>query len=487
MRTFAQAAKGDRVIVVGAGPAGLTAAFTLLQAGVAVTVLEADDMVGGISRTAQYKGYRFDIGGHRFFTKYAPVEALWHEILGDQFIQVPRLSRIYYNGKYFDYPLKAMNALRGLGLWNAVRIVWSYVEARLRPSPVEENFEQWVCNRFGKRLYEIFFKTYTEKVWGIPCTEIRAEWAAQRIQGLSLARAIITAASVNRRSTTIKTLIHQFQYPRLGPGQMWELCRDRVEQMGGTVLLKHRVRELHVESDRVVAATVDTPNGPTRVQGDHFIVTMPVRSLARALRPAVPEAVRAAAEALRYRDFLVVALMLEGQKLFPDNWIYIHTTGVRVGRIQNFGNWSAAMVPEPNRSCLGMEYFCFEGDGLWTSPDADLISLASGELGQLGIADPARVVDGTVVRMPKAYPIYDEHYRKHLDAVRAHIDPLPNLHPVGRNGMHKYNNQDHSMLTAMMTVWNMFGAQHDVWAVNTDFEYHEEQRMPAAPPAPGGS
>ena len=477
----------DHVVIVGGGPAGLTAAYQLVKSGVQVTVLEADDMVGGISRTAQYKGYRFDIGGHRFFTKITPVEELWHEILGPEFIQVPRLSRIHYGGKYFDYPLKAGNALRGLGLWKAILMVISYLWSHIRPYPVEENLEQWVSNRFGKRLYRTFFKTYTEKVWGIPCTEIRAEWAAQRIQGLSLAKAILNAASLQKRSDSIKTLINEFQYPRLGPGQMWEMATERIRAMGGRVLMRHEVTKIETQQGVVTAVTARTPNGDVRLAAQHVISTMPIRHLVRALDPAVPAAIHAAGEGLNYRDFLTVALIVDQERLFPDNWIYIHTPGVKVGRIQNFNNWSRAMVPEQGKTCLGLEYFCFEGDGMWTMPDAGLVALATKELGELGLADPAKVVDGTVVRMPKAYPVYDAEYRSHLNVVRSHIDRIPNLHTVGRNGMHKYNNQDHSMLTAMMTVANMRGASHDVWSVNTDYEYHEEQRIEAPSDASNGS
>ncbi len=467
------------IVVIGAGPAGLTAGYLLAKSGRSVVVLESDDVVGGISRTARYKDFRFDIGGHRFFTKIKRVEDLWHELLGNEFLEVPRLSRILYDGQFFNYPLKASNALKGLGIFETCRVIASYVKARLRPHPVEENFEQWVSNRFGSRLYEIFFKTYTEKVWGISCTEIRAEWAAQRVQGLSLARAIISATSLQNRSVKIKSLIEQFHYPRLGPGQMWELCAGRIVELGGSVLLSHRVSSLQTEDGVIRKAVVSTPGGEKKIEGKYFINTMPLRSLVRALEPDVPANVGAAAEGLGYRDFILVALVLDRSDLFPDNWIYVHTPGVRVGRVQNFGNWSKAMVPVAGATCLGMEYFCFKGDALWNQNDDELIALASKELERLGLAPDAKVIDGTVVRMPKAYPIYDSSYAENVSAIRAHLDRISNLATVGRNGMHKYNNQDHSMYTAMLAVENIDGARHDIWSVNTDYEYHEEQRVEA--------
>jgi protoporphyrinogen oxidase len=475
--------KGDRIVVCGAGPAGLTAAYVLAKQGYHVTVLEADDIVGGISRTARYKEFRFDIGGHRFFTKITPVQEMWEELLADDFIQVPRLSRIHYDGKFFNYPLKAANALAGLGLFQAAAIITSYFKAQLRPSPVEENFEQWVSNRFGTRLYRIFFKTYTEKLWGIPCTEIRAEWAAQRIQGLSLARAILSATSLQRRSVVIKSLIDEFRYPRLGPGQMWEKCAERVEELGGKVLMSHYVKHVETEDGVARSVVVSTPEGDKQIEGEHFITTVPLRSLVRSFDPPAPPAVSEAAERLAYRDFILVALILDKDRIFPDNWIYVHTPGVKVGRIQNFNNWSREMVPRDGATCVGMEYFCFRGDGLWTTSDAELIELAGAELAKLGLAPGAKVIDGTVVRMPKAYPIYDGTYKESVDTIRAHLDTIPNLVTVGRNGMHKYNNQDHSMYTAMLAVENMNGASHDIWSVNTDLEYHEEQRIETPDPA----
>ncbi len=475
--------RGDHTVVIGGGPAGLTAAYLLAKDGHAVTVLEADRKVGGISRTEDYKGYRFDIGGHRFFTKIEPVQRLWEEILGEDFLCVPRLSRIHYRGHFFDYPLRARNALTGLGLWRSFGIVLSYLKAQFRPSPIEENFEQWVSNRFGKKLYEIFFRTYTEKVWGIPCTEIRSEWAAQRIQNLSLGRAILDATSINRRSKKIKSLIDEFHYPRLGPGQMWEACRDRIRKLGGEVLMNHEAHELVLRAGRVVAVKARHDGKEVAIECDHVISSMALRDLVRTCGDQAPEQARTAAEGLRYRDFLVVTLMVDEPHLFPDNWIYVHTPGVKVGRIQNFNNWSRAMVPDKDRTCLGMEYFCFEGDGLWNSDDADLIRLASEEIDRLNLAPADKIRDGCVIRQQRAYPIYDSAYQGHIDGIREFIDPIDNLHTVGRNGMHKYNNQDHSMLTAMMAVQNMNGGSYDIWSVNTDFEYHEEQRVDETTPS----
>ncbi len=463
------------VVVLGAGPAGLTAAYELAKAGVASTVLEADDTVGGLSRTAEYKGYRFDIGGHRFFTKVTPVEELWIEILGDDLLTRPRLSRIYYNGKFFSYPLKPFNALFGLGTFETTRCVASYGWARLFPKRPEEDFATWVSNRFGKRLFEVFFKTYTEKVWGIPCSEIQAEWAAQRIKGLSLMTALKNALIGDRSASkqdTVKTLINQFLYPRHGPGMMWEKAQELVEGMGSRVLMEQPVSRVLWSADKIDAVEA----GGQIYSGEHFISSMAIRELIESFEPAPPENVIVAARKLKYRDFLTVALMVRGESLFPDNWIYIHEPGVKLGRLQNFKNWSPEMVPDPAMTGLGLEYFCSEGDELWSLTDAELVELGKREIVELGFTTAADITDGTVVRMKKAYPVYDRDYAPALETIREFLATVPNLQWIGRNGMHRYNNQDHSMLTAMLAARNILGAKHDLWQVNVDEEYHEQGR-----------
>ena len=463
------------VVILGAGPAGLTAAYELGKAGVRSTVLERDDTVGGLARTVKHNGYRFDIGGHRFFTKVSAVEALWREILGDDLLTRPRLSRIYYNGAFFSYPLKPFNALAGLGLLETIRCVASYGWARVFPTKPEEDFATWITNRFGKRLFEIFFKTYTEKVWGIPCTQIDAEWAAQRIKGLSLTTAVKNALFGQRgksKEEVVKTLIDEFLYPRHGPGMMWERTHEIVESMGSRVVFDAPLERIVWSEGRVEAVQAAGVAYPA----EHVISSVAIRELVESLDPAPPEDVLSAARRLKYRDFLTVALVIQRDGLFPDNWIYIHEPSVKMGRVQNYGNWSPEMVADPKTSCLGLEYFCFEGDDLWTSSKEDLIDLGKRELAALGLADPSDVIDAAVVRMKKAYPVYDRGYDAAVAKVRVFLATLPNLQLVGRNGMHRYNNQDHSMLTAMLAARNIVGGRYDLWQVNVDQEYHEEGR-----------
>ena len=472
----------SNVVIIGGGPAGLTAAYELSKHNVPAVVLEADNVVGGISRTVKYKGYMFDIGGHRFFTKWDEVQKVWDEILGGQFLERPRLSRIYYQKKFFYYPLKPVNALFGLGMFEAFRILLSYIKSRVAPYAHEENLEQWVSNRFGKRLYEIFFKTYTEKVWGVPCTEIRAEWAAQRIKGLSLTTAVKNAL-FGQKKPKVKTLIDKFHYPERGPGQMWETLTDKLNASGYPVKMERTVSKICHDGTRVTHLVTTGPHGEEKHDGTDFISSMPIRELVWALDPPPPPEVQKAANNLRYRDFLIVSVVVNRKDVAPDNWIYIHEQGVKVGRIQNFKNWSPKMVPDPNKTCLGMEYFVFEGDELWTAQDAKLIEMAKRELATLGLAKPEEIEDGTVVRMPKAYPMYDTGWFEQVDLIRNWIQTnLPNLQMVGRNGMHKYNNQDHSMMTALCAARNIaLGENHDLWAINTEADYHEEKKEETSP------
>lgn len=470
------------VVIIGGGPAGLTAAAKTCQAGLRPLVLERSGELGGISRTVCYKGYRFDIGGHRFYTKVRAVENFWHEVLPPHEFRVcRRLSRIYYNRRFFAYPIQAFDALCKLGFWNSVLIVFSYGRAKIFPSREEKTFEQNICNRFGRRLFNTFFKSYTEKVWGIPCDQISSDWANQRIGefglGAALKKSLAKRFRRNEQAETVKTLIGEFHYPRLGPGQMWETVAENVAQNGGEIELSCDVERIFWDESGVRSLEIKKGESSTRkVSGAHFLSSMPIRELIEKCEPAAPTEVREAAQKLRYRDFLTVALIINRRELFPDNWIYIHEPNVQMGRIQNFKNWSQDMVPDANKTCLGLEYFCFEGDGLWTMSDEKLIEMGTRELATLGLARIEEVEDGAVVRQAKAYPVYDDGYENALKTVRQWIESLGNLQLIGRNGMHRYNNQDHSMLTAMLAVENICGAQHDLWQVNAEQEYHETDK-----------
>ena len=554
---------GADVAVIGAGPAGLTCAYELqkLAPGRRVVVVEADRIVGGIARTESYKGFRFDIGGHRFFTKVAEVSAMWHGVMGDDFIRVPRLSRIYYRGKFYDYPLKLANALGNIGPYEAGRIMLSYLKWRVRPSKSEDSFEQWVINRFGGRLYMHFFRSYTQKVWGISPRLIQADWAAQRIKNLSLTKAVWNALT---GANDTASLIEEFDYPRLGPGQMWERVAEAVQAGGGELRLRTRATRLVREGSRIVALEVEGPapeGGPgaaseagpdagseaaseagfeadpgrdaaglpitgehvmggreaggargaaqgeagatgddagagagaesgapravRRIEAGHYVNSMGLAELVAAIDPPPPAEVVEAAGRLRYRDFLIVTLVLDRPDPFPDNWIYVHSSEVSVGRIQNFRAWSRDMVPNEHQASIGMEYFCQEGDGLWAMTTEALVAKAAHELERLGLARADEVVDGTVIRQPKAYPVYDTAYREAVETIAGWLKTLDNLQSVGRNGLHRYNNQDHSMLTAIYAARNIAadwqGARaprHDLWSVNVERAYHEEFQRP---------
>jgi protoporphyrinogen oxidase len=465
------------VVVLGGGPAGLTAGYLMAKKGKPVIVLESTDQVGGIARTEVRDGYRFDLGGHRFFTKVKEVDDLWHEIMKEEFLKRPRKSRIFYNNKFFNYPLDGMDVIRKLGPVELTRCLFSYLWAAIKPKGTEDTFEDWVSNRFGMRLYTIFFKTYSEKLWGVPATEIRSEFAAQRIKGLSFFAAAKNAI-FGTKGDEIKSLIGEFNYPRYGPGQMWEQMTQDIRDCGGEVRMNAPVTRLRIEGGKVAEVVA----GGETLTPSHVISSLPLRTVVGIADPEAPVAVRDAARGLRYRDFLTVALVIDTPEMFDDNWIYIHQPGVNVLRIQNFRSWSPWMIPNDTDTSIGLEYFCFEGDKIWSMADDDLVAMATSELETLGLARADQVKFGFAVRVHKAYPMYDIEYPERVATLRSWLDPIPNLIQVGRNGLHRYNNSDHSMLTAMRAVDNiLLGTKHDIWAVNAESVYHEEDVEPEQP------
>lgn len=462
------------LVVIGAGPAGLTAAEEAQRRGWRPLVLEADGQVGGISRTVRWRSHHVDIGGHRFLSSNRRVLQRWQEWMGGRMSEVPRQSRILFRRKFYAYPLNLADVLVKFGPIDIARAAASYAISFARPIRPELSFADWVSNRFGRFLFRRFFKTYTEKVWGISCDRLRADWAAQRISGLSLPTAVLNALG---RGGAARSLTDRFLYPRLGPGSMWETVAERVAGDGGVLRLEETVARISHKSSTVDSVETVAPDGTRRLYPvQRLVSTMPLGDLIAALDPPAPDAVRAAAAALRHRDFLVVALCVSRQNLFPDNWLYIHDEGYQVGRIQNAGNWSPELVGEADTSLILMEYFCSRGDALWDLDDAALIRLASSELEGLGFAVANEITDGHVIRQRNAYPVYDEAYRGHLDVVRHYLDSFRNLSPAGRSGLHRYNNQDHAMLTGMAAVDYLGGVPNvSAWDVDIDRSYHEDQ------------
>jgi protoporphyrinogen oxidase len=520
-------------VIAGAGPAGLTAALQLLrQSDITPIVFEADTQVGGISKTINYRGNRMDLGGHRFFSKSDWVMRWWQEILplandlttqsgsvniryqgrshqfkpenktplssDDVMLVRQRISRIFFRRRFFDYPLTlSASTFRNLGISEVLKIGVSYGVGQLTPKSPERSLEDFLVNRFGRRLYETFFKSYTEKVWGVPCADISSEWGAQRIKGLSVSKAFTNAIKRPFRSlgdaaqTRVETsLIERFLYPKFGPGQMWEEVARRVLDTGGQVCLRHRIIGVEHRATKITAVNVlDTTTGTLRrVACDQFISTIPISDLITYLQPADPHVQRIAAQ-LPYRDFVTVGLLVRRMQptpdgrfgrpangMPPDNWIYIQEPDVKIGRLQIFNNWSPAMVADPSTIWLGLEYFCREGDELWVMEDAQLIDFAASELEKIGLVNRKDVIDGSIVRVPKAYPAYFGVYRE-FDRVRAYLNQFANLYPIGRNGMHRYNNQDHSMLTArsaVNSIVNDGSGKQEIWDVNVEGEYHEQ-------------
>ena len=461
------------IVVIGAGPAGLAAGYELVCRDKQTIIFERDGVVGGIARTESYKGYNFDIGGHRFFTQNLRINQIWEKMLGEDFLRVDRLSRIFYQGKFFNYPLRPVNAFLNLGLLESFLILLSYFRARLLPHPEENSFEDWVVNRFGERLYETFFKTYTEKVWGISCRDIKADWAAQRIKGLSLLVAVSNALFGGQQA---KSLIGQFSYPKLGPGMMWNRFMEHIVSGGGKVMLNSEVFALLHDSSRITA--VNFKNGSTYGQliPEYCISSMPIPTLVKLLEPQAPKYILAAADKLTYRAFIIVILIIDTPELFPDQWLYVHSPTVQVGRIQNFKNWSRYMVQDFSKTSIGMEYFCNENDQTWNMPDDELVEMATREMMELGLGEVDIVIDSYVVRQPNAYPVYDSDYKENLGKIQEYLGKFSNLQTIGRSGMHRYNNMDHSMQTGILAARNCCGETHDLWAVNEDKSYLEEDR-----------
>lgn len=455
------------VIIVGAGPAGLSAAYELAKNNIKSMLLEKDPKyVGGLAKTIIYKGFRFDLGGHRFFSNNKDIEALWSEILGKNFLIKKRLSRIYYNQKFYHYPLKPFDALSKLGFFETVKVLISYIFIQIFPKKDEATFENWVVNRFGRKLYKIFFKTYTEKVWGIPGKMISADWAAQRIKDLSLKEAIFNAFSGGKGSI-IKTLSSRFRYPKYGPGMLWERVRGIIEKQGSKVIMGAEVVSFKHNNKRLISSIVKKGNKKIEFAAESFICSMALSELVLCLNPKAPKKVVKAAEGLGYRDFLIVILIVKQRKVFPDQWIYIHDPRVKVARIQNFKNWSNWMVPA-NFSCLGMEYFCSKQDEFWNLDDKQLIGNAVSELGILGLSGPDYIIEGKVYRVERAYPVYDRGYLARLKIIRSYLSRFNNLQVVGRNGMHRYNNQDHAMMTGILAAKNILGAKFNLWQTDVD-------------------
>lgn len=457
---------GHEVCIIGAGPAGLGAAYEAIQHHLRPLVLEQDAVIGGLSRTLEHHGFRFDIGGHRFYDKYPEVTNTWIEMLGEDWLEQERLSRICYEGQFFSYPLAPREALLKLGPWRSLKAVASYLAARLFPPRAGRDFESAIVRQFGRELYRTFFKTYSEKVWGIPCSQISADMAEARIRGFSLGQVLRTL--LTGQAPEARTASSTYLYPRLGPGQLWDIYRARIEAAGGAFRLRHEVVRLEHDGQRLTAVTVRTPEGDQTLQPEAVISTMPLQDLCRRLDPAPPAPLLALADQLRYRDFISVVLIVDDPEPFPDTWIYIHSPDVAVGRIQNFRKWSPAMVPDPSKTCLGLEYFCYAGDEMWNRSDEALIAQGVAECQRLGLVNPARVQEGLVVRMPKAYVVYDLDHAERTKALAEYLGRFANLQPAGRNGQHLYLTQDESCLAGSYALRRLLGEAVTPWSIKTE-------------------
>lgn len=462
------------VLILGAGPAGLTASYELIKhQDFNVTIIDMDSKVGGLSKTVNFNDYYFDMGGHRFFSKIKEINNIWNETLKEDFIKRPRLSRIYYNNKFYNYPLKPINAFLNLGPFESFLILLSYLYSKIVPYKKEDTFEEWVSNRFGKRLYKTFFKTYTEKVWGVPCNKIRAEWAAQRIKGLSLTKAIINAFPFKKNKNTIKTLIDEFMYPKYGPGMMYEQIAKNIEKNGGKILFNHRIKSLERKENKWL---IEVNN--KKITADYIISSIPLTELIQINKDS-PKNIIELSKTLAYRDFLIVCLVFDKPTLLKDTWIYIHDKRIKLGRLQVLKNWSPYMLKDPNHSSYGAEYFCTEGDEIWTMKDTELIKLAEEEIKKVKlIPQNYNLLQGNVIRYKKTYAVYNSNYKQNIDLIKNYVESLPNLQVIGRYGMFKYNNMDHSMYTGLLAAKNIINGKkiYDIWKINQDEEYHEEEK-----------
>ncbi|MCB9800154.1 MAG: NAD(P)/FAD-dependent oxidoreductase [Candidatus Omnitrophica bacterium] len=453
----------NKVLILGAGPAGLSCAYELVRHGFEVTVIEKNAVVGGLCRTLQYEDYLFDIGGHRFLSKSPEVNQFWDEILPEDFLRVSRKSRIFYQNKFFSYPLRIGNAMSGLGMWESVQCVWSFIRTQIFKPENPSSFEGWMTQRFGQRLYEIFFKSYTEKVWGIPCSDISSDWADQRIQGLSLISAIRQAVSWSKESRH-KSLTQEFLYPRLGPGLFYERLKEKNESLGVRHLLNTRVETVRYDHNRITEIDISSAQGTLEtLPCDYLFSSIPLTHLVHRMDPQVPPGILEASERLQFRSFITVFLIFDQEKMFEDNWIYVHSSDVGVARIQNYKNWSPQMVPDPQKTSLGMEYFVTQGDELWNMSDEAMIELALKELTQIGFCRGATLIKGHVFRVANAYPVYSPGYRETVAEIKGFLSSIQNLQVLGRAGLFRYNNSDHAILTGFYGARNLMGGRHDLW------------------------
>jgi protoporphyrinogen oxidase len=472
-----------RILIVGAGPAGLACAnelFVQKNKDFFIDLIEKDSQVGGISKTVEFDGYYYDLGGHRFFSKIKEVNQLWKKTLSKDFISRKRLSRIYYNYKFYDYPLKIKATLFNLGLYESFRIGISYLKSKLFPMKDEQNFEQWVTNRFGSRLYNTFFKTYTEKVWGLPCSEIRAEWAAQRIKNLSLISAVLNALPWKKKNTKVKTLIDKFNYPKYGPGMMYEKMAENIlKNKNFNLNINSEVLGLSFKNNKWCAKIKETSRIYNQ-EYDFLVSTMPISSLIINMDYDIPIEIKDIASKLKYREFLIVCLVFDKPNKLKDTWIYIHDKSIKIGRLQILNNWSPYMVKDKNHASYGAEYFCSEGDDLWKTPDSKMVELAVKELKKINLVpNNYRCIQGKVVRVKKTYPVYDKFYADNISKLISFIKTIPNLQVAGRAGTFKYNNMDHSIYTGILAAKNIIlnENRYDIWSVNQDEEYHETDNI----------